>query len=790
MRQIGIACFRESCLANIWKTLAFVGLSYWVLLNLASSNALAQSDSTSTPKRFETSILDDEPFYIITLTPEWKSKEVRVFPIDFPNGVQPNNPDPESELEVKVTIYPDRVYRIHWRDIAKIETYESLILSEAKTLLAAKQFAPAFEHLNMLMVNYPRTAGLDLLRQEFLLASALDMIRTGNLAHAMVVLEEFVRAFPDNKRTPQVVAKISDLANQMIEKFFNDGDLATARMMVLRLERDYKQSPLPAVAIWKQRFLDVAESIRAKVFELRDAGNFPDARVAATKMLEVAPEISGGQKLMQDLLLAYPMVRVGVFQTSDRLDATEIADWPVRRGGSLVSLPLFEFRNSGPEGGSYRFSLGSFVHSDDRTELELTIKDATKAGVPTAYDLSQWMMRRSNTGSAEYRPSWAAIMKQASVNSPELLTIKLQRPHMLPHAFLQWPLGELGNEAFESAGLYKRGEDRVGGRPSYRWARETKPVDGQPIEIVESLYDDPKKAIADLVRGNIEVIDRLFPADAALLSRDRNIKVEAYALPMVHMLVPVSDHPFVSDRDFRRALLYAVNRQAILDGEILGGARSADSQLISGPFPIGQGDNDPLSYAYNKAIPPIPYDPRLAQLLLILTKQKLSAMATKANLEIPVLTPIRIGVPDYESAKVAGQAFVQQWAVLGIPGELVVLKSDQRNDAEKPIDLLYVSAALWEPATDAERLLGKGGIAESNNIFIVQVLSNLRTARNWREIRQFCQDLHTLVNAHLPVLPLWQVGESFAYRTLLKDVPKRPVTLYQDIQKWRMNVSP
>ncbi len=125
-----------------------------------------------------------------------------------------------------------------------------------------------------------------------------------------------------------------------------------------------------------------------------------------------------------------------------------------------------------------------------------------------------------------------------------------------------------------------------------------------------------------------------------------------------------------------------------------------------------------------------------------------------------------------------------------VPAELVVLSHDATSRDTPPVDLVYVSAALWEPATDAERLLGNDGIARSDNIFIVQVLSNLRTAKNWREIRQFCQDLHLLVNSHLPILPLWQVGESFAYRTQLQGIPKRPVSLYQDIQRWRLSIEP
>jgi hypothetical protein len=737
------------------------------------------------PGRFENSILDEEPFDLITLTEAWQGAEVRVFPIDFPGGTPPAAPDPEAEIAVRLLLFPERNYRIHWKDIAKIERYEQLLLEEAKTRLNARQFAPAFEYLNFLRTNYSTTPGLDLLRQEFLLASALDSIRSGKLAQALTVLEEFARVYPDNRRTPQVRAKISELAGQMIEGYFKAGELHVARLMIARLERDYRDPPMPVVAVWKKKFLDDAARFRDQALQLQAQGNFPEARKAATRMLEIAPEIPGGQDLLRALILAYPMVRVGVFQQAERMDVTELADWPVRRTGSLTSQPLFAFRNSGPEGGNYRFSLGTFVHTDDRTELELRLSKELPPGMPTAYELSQWLLRRADVGNAEYHASWSAILKQVRVDGPEALTVQLKRPHVLPQAFLQWPLEELKSDLVHTSTSYQRTESRSENRHAFRWSLPNQPQPEQPIEIIESLYSDPKQAVADLLQGELEVIDRLFPADAVQLQNVSGVRVETYALPIVHMLVPKSQHPYLKDRDFRRALLYAVNRQAILDGEILGGVTRNDCRLISGPFPVGVEENDPLAYAYNKAIQPVPYDPKLAQLLVVLTTQKLKTMAVKAKEPVPELTPLRLAVPDYESARVAGEAFLQQWKLVGIPGELIVLRE---GNAVEEIDLLYLSAALWEPATDAERLFGEGGLAASDNIFIVQVLSNLRTANNWREVRQFCQDLHTLVSAHLPVLPLWQVGESFAYRSLLKGIPKRPVTLYQDVERWRLSV--
>jgi ABC-type oligopeptide transport system substrate-binding subunit len=105
---------------------------------------------------------------------------------------------------------------------------------------------------------------------------------------------------------------------------------------------------------------------------------------------------------------------------------------------------------------------------------------------------------------------------------------------------------------------------------------------------------------------------------------------------------------------------------------------------------------------------------------------------------------------------------------------------------DKSIDVLYLSAAIWEPVTDAERLLGYGGTAQSNNQYIVQALGTLNAARTWKEVRQGCLDLHSLVAIHLPIIPLWQVSETMAYRYEVDGVAKKPIGLYQDVHKWRI----
>ncbi len=772
-------------------TAVIIRLSVCLLAGLTSVQLFAQAPLEKVLEEIElaTSLLDEEPFDVVSLTPEASGRSVKVAPIEFPGRRVPNAPKETDKLQVTILLFPTRRYEVAWKNIEQIWLYEQMILTRAKQLVQDRNFGEAFEHLNFLILNYPQTAGLSSLRQDFLIQSASELLNQQRLPHALAVLEELQRTFPNFQRD-RVRTLITDVSSQLVQSYFEKKDLATAKSMIERLAKDYPNDPLPVVEQWRGKFLAMATEYRDRAIEYRERKEFLPARREAKKMLEIEPEIKGGKELLRELIRDFPIARVGVFQQSDHPDTAALANWPAFRSGQLISKPLFEFRSTGPEGGQYRFSLGSFQQSDDRLELDLSIQNPGIGGVPNSLELSQSFLQRATIGNPKYVPGWAAILDSVSVTGPERMKLRFRRPHVLPQAFLQWPIESATRGGVPPGVAYGFKADE-GNVRRFEWVASQPAADFQPLEVQEVLYQDPNEAINDLLRGEIEVIDRLFPADARRLRAatvSRTITIENYALPTVHMLVPRRSNVYLDDREFRRALLYAINREAILKGEILGGVETAQSQVISGPFPRGANESDPIAYAYNTSVENLAYDPRLAKVLMLITKSKLKMMYEKRNEPVPTLPKLTLGVPNYEAARVAGQAIVEQWKLIDVPAELVILDKIPGPKEESPVDIVYLTASVWEPATDAERLFGIGAPAQTNNQFIVQVLGQLSAARNWREVRQSCQDLHALVAAHLPVLPLWQIGESFAFRNELDGVSQKPLGLYQDIQKWRYRV--
>ena len=57
----------------------------------------------------------------------------------------------------------------------------------------------------------------------------------------------------------------------------------------------------------------------------------------------------------------------------------------------------------------------------------------------------------------------------------------------------------------------------------------------------------------------------------------------------------------------RRALLFGIHRESILNTQLLRNRELAGARIVSGPFPTG--------YAYNNAVDARPYEPRVAVML-------------------------------------------------------------------------------------------------------------------------------------------------------------------------------
>lgn len=761
-------------LSCLWLAIGYYGSS--------SSRVFAQSaDEILEQLGIAGSLLDLPPFDIITVTAEAGGKSVQVNLLDLPNRTLPTDPKPAERLSCVVSLFPDRTYEILWKDIAKITLWEQLLLERAKGLLAKKRFSESFEHLTYLLENYPALNGLNGLQQEFLFSSARDMATAGDFQHALSTLEQLHKQFP-TFRSAEIRNAISGVASRLLEDLITKRQYSIARQLLDRLDSEYN-GQISIVARYRDRLMQLATQLKGQANDHLSKQQFLEARRAATWMLDIAPDISGGRDLLLEIIRAYPIVRVGVLQKSKRSDVLAIGDWPASRLGKLTSTPLFSFRSAGPEGGVYQFAYGNARLSDDRLSIDITIQKSGSDRIPSALTLSQQILKRTDDSQETYIPALDSILKSVSVPTPERLTLNLRRPHVIPQALLQWSIQGEGESNFNRASYAMQSE--LDNSTLYAWSGEAAVADFQPRVIQEIGYATPSDAISSILRGELEIVDRLFPADARKLRGQTSIRVEPYALPTVHMLVPKSQDPFIQNTDFRRALLYGINRAALLNDEILGGPANDMDRLVSGPFPAGAGESDAISYAYDTTISPLLYDPRSAAVLISLAQANLQSTAVKRKLPQPKVPNIRLAVPNYEAAIVAGQAILQAWKVLGIDGTLSTY--EHVSDVEEgSVDFLYLTAAVWEPVTDVDNLLGPGGPAETNNPYVVQSLNKLKSASNWPQVKEGCHELHAMVAAHLPILPLWQITEYFAYRTELQGVARKPVGLYQDIHRWRI----
>ena len=285
----------------------------------------------------------------------------------------------------------------------------------------------------------------------------------------------------------------------------------------------------------------------------------------------------------------------------------------------------------------------------------------------------------------------------------------------------------------------------------------------QPREVIERHFVDSAFALRALRRGEISAIDRVSPWELKRLAANSQIVLVPYGVPSLHLLVPNPNRPLTANRKFRRAVLLASDRAAILQRGLLDGQKIEGCEVLSGPFPRGDSSD--------KDVAARPYDPGLAAVLFQLA-------ADEAGVAEPAIVLAHWPEP---VARVACQSLARQLEFAGLKTQLREVPAGQPSPAD--VDLIYATVVCRNPAEDAWQLLGPDGLAGACSPALLAELRQLEGADKPAAAGHL-QAIHRLAASELPLIPLWQLVEHAAVRSTLAGVGQRPASLYENVGQW------
>ncbi len=746
----------------------------------------------------ELPVIDREPFDRLHFDDE-DYPVLDVHPLEL-EGVDSNQPiDPggkQGRLVFTIPEYPGRTFATPWSSLTKIERYSDLVLAEARQAMEAKDLNTAFRTLIYLsgQPDLGRTAELGKMLDECLYLDGAGNLESGNFATALAAFEGLFERNPRYRTggAGTVLDNIINCYQQFVQKEFDEGDFQAVRDLVADMRVAYGERVDPIAAQWesrmKQRAMDQLQEVQTAVA----AKQALDSHVAVRQVLYTMPDLPEATKTFNDVVRQFPVILVGVTQFSGGGDPQRIDHWAARRIGRLVKRTIMEFQKPGDDGGSYLFPSGRFQQIDELgLKFRFTIAPGNRPGVPelTAYELSNRLADLADPDSPDYYIPWARMIVGIEIRDAQSVIIRLRYPHVRPESLI--PLAYFAEDdprREDWYGLY-RPEESAGESTVYQFNDRYQRPGGQLPMVVERLFPDSSQAADALIRGEIDILDRLHPADLARLRRDPLIGVAPYLIPMVHMLIPNPRNEFMQSDNFRRALQFGINRDLIIRESLTFGRDINGFEVVSGPFPPGTDTADQLAYAYNFDVKPRRFDIQLAMVLVqqfIVTRQRIleAEEGSKVDVEIPEIV---LAHPDSDVIATACQTIAQQWRTVGIPVALRRLPPGVMFPEDGEYDVLYVEVQIQEPLVDAYRIFGRGGMVQITDPTIEQALRQLDSAYSWAEVSKSLRRVHRQAYSNLTILPLWQTVEHFAWRKNVYNIGDRLTHLYENVDQWQID---
>ncbi len=312
-------------------------------------------------------------------------------------------------------------------------------------------------------------------------------------------------------------------------------------------------------------------------------------------------------------------------------------------------------------------------------------------------------------------------------------------------------------------------------------ADPVRPANSTKIKRIREIHlKQGESAVAALLRGEVTLIEHVPPDQAASLATEPGIKVGRYNKPVVHVIALDGRNPALRSRSLRRGLSYALDRKSLLEDYMLKRPPLEQDAVADGPFPKG-------SYADAPGVKPMESQPWLAKMLVAAARKELNNSPIKLLFEYPGIPEVRAIVPRIADA----------FRVAGVQIDLAEV-NPSRFEIElrggRPFTLAYRVLNIEDPVLDAGVLLCPGydapaesdALASSCSPRILQLLLQLERASDYATVRDLVIQVDRETRDELPVIPLWQVTDHYAWRDRLTGPGETADRLYQGIETWEI----
>ncbi|QDV37029.1 ABC transporter substrate-binding protein [Tautonia plasticadhaerens] len=689
----------------------------------------------------------------------------------------------ENAIVIRTQDEEPKDYYVKITSIQRADYFEDILLSDALRRANSSDFDRAFELVLAVQTRDADWRGLRETADRIALLEGRDALTKGRVDEGLRLLGELYKRSPEYPGLPKLLA---EGYSGRIKSAFDQGAFATGRRVLSELRSLAPESP--EAAQMEQRFITRARRLAEQADDLTG----PDRVERLAQALRIWSDDEEIARQYEEAFRQAPVLDVAVIDVSRRPGPfVECpADGRVIR---LLYLPILADTTEAATLGDRPDQLAAELTSGDiGRRLNLRIKEGFSWNDDSraigAADVARALADRALPSTIGFDARWADLLSRVTILGEREVEVTLRRAPLDPAGWLLIPVGP-AHAGRDGLVWTPDGPRPIGSGPfvlgplTPRTARldraEVSSSGTIPIARVEERRFSPEAdPVAALLRGEVSLLESVPLARLEELGRDPEIRVGRYRSPRMHWIAIDGRNAVLRNRSLRRGLSFAVDRVELLQERVLRRPLETSTVPSDGPFPVG-------SFADASDVAPLGHDPLLAKMLVRAAKQEMELDEIELTLAYPAIPAARAVVP----------GLVEAFAEAGVkvtPAERP--QSDLEGELRRGgrFDLAYRAAPVDDPIRDAGPVLCPGYLAPTSSDGlgaiasprILQLLLGLEQVQDLPTARDQVIALDREARDELPILPLWQLQEHYAWRTRLTGPAEEADALYEGIESW------